>query len=71
MPDKLTPQQKGFMALIMRSPDQGGGWRRVSKMVWPLVARAALPDELIEVRPEGDAGMVRLTERGEAVALYT
>jgi acetamidase/formamidase len=65
---KLTPQQKSFVALIVRSEDKGDGWRQVSKAVWPLVAKAALPTDLLEV--DADTLRVRFTDAGNAVAAY-
>lgn len=58
----LTDRGKAFLALVMRSPDIGDGWRKVSQQVWPLVEAFEAPD-LIE---KGDM-CVRLTEAGNTV----
>ena len=34
---KLTPQDKNFINLILRSPDIGDGWRNSSNTLWPIV----------------------------------
>jgi hypothetical protein len=62
--------QKSLVALLMRSPDIGQGWRNVSKMVMPLVTEFN-DQTLIEWTKEDDgSGRVRLTEKGETVAPY-
>jgi len=68
---KLTDEQKDLVRLILRSKDDGEGWRRVSKMLWPHV-KGKLPADLVEER-EAEIGAftgVRLTARGQAVADY-
>lgn len=45
------------------------GWAPVSKVVWPLIAQ--LPDDLVEKRPSDDGGHARLTDRGDAIVVYT
>lgn len=47
---------------------QSDGWAKVSKAVWPAIAR--LPDDLIEKRPTEEGGHVRLTDRGDAIVTY-
>jgi hypothetical protein len=66
---KLSDQQRSTIKLILRSPDRGEGWRSVSSVLWPMI-REGLPADLAELRPEGDAGFIRLTARGQAVADY-
>lgn len=61
----LSARDKGFLHLILRSPDLGDGWRRVSDMVWPLVEKFP-HQELIETRQSE----VRLSEKGVTVAGY-
>ena len=64
---KLSDKDKGFIRLLMRSPDNGEGWRKVSNMLWPLVERFDA-QELIE-RDDG-MHMVRLSEKGQTVSEY-
>jgi hypothetical protein len=66
---RLTDREKGFLSLILRSPDQGDGWRNVSAVVWPLVAEFKR-QELIEIQYCGDDRHVRLTPEGNTVAKY-
>jgi hypothetical protein len=66
----LNEMQVGFIGLVLRSRDDGEGWRKVSKTIWPVVAKVNVPAEILEVRPEGDAGFVRLTEAGQIVVKY-
>jgi hypothetical protein len=61
----LSAKGRSFLALIMRSPDLGDGWRSVSTQVWPLV-EAFEAQDLIE---KGNL-TVRLSEKGQAVAQY-
>lgn len=63
----LSPSDKDFIRLILRSPDRGEGWRSVSKVCWPLVTGFSKP-ELIDVDQMGSC--VRLTPEGEIVATY-
>lgn len=65
---KLSSGQLNLMRLAVKgaSPD---GWAKVSKVVWPMVAK--LPADLIELRPSDDGGHVRLTEHGHVVLKYS
>lgn len=61
---KLNMNDKYLLRLIHKDkkPD---GWTSVSKPVWPFILE--LPRELTEVIEVGEAGIVRLTEKGETV----
>ena len=61
----LSIKDKQFIALLLRSPDTGDGWRNVSKIVWPLVTVFA-HQELIETKE----GAVRLSALGKTVITY-
>lgn len=65
----LTPNETSFLRLLLRSPDQGEGWRRVSAVVWPMVERFTRP-EIIEAEAAADGGRVRLSERGRVLVDY-
>lgn len=65
----LTERERGFLALVLRSPDLGEGWRSVSATLWPMVTGFTRP-ELIETWEAGDARRVRLTEAGQIVVRY-
>jgi hypothetical protein len=66
----LTDRERAFLALVLRSPDVGHGWRSVSKTLWPMVEGFTRP-ELIETEPFPlGGGTVRLTEAGKIVARY-
>lgn len=66
----LKPNDLSFLHLVMRSPDQGEGWRKVSKACWPLIEKFGHP-ELIEAEPTPEGGgRMRLSERGAAVVDY-
>ena len=73
MADRTTPlttNEVALLRLIRRSPSVGG-WAQSSKHIWPLISE--LPDELVERKDSNDAeaGMVRLTERGNAILDWT
>ncbi len=63
---EIKKNEKSFLKLLLRSPDEGDGWRKVSSMVWPLVESFG-PKELIETK---DSNMVRLSERGLVLVDY-
>ena len=66
---KLSNEQRDLLKLILRSKPQDDGWYSVSSQVWPVVS-GGLPDDLAETKPFEDGGLLRLTERGQAVADY-
>jgi len=66
---KLSDKTRDVLRLLMRSPDHGDGWRKVSGVLW-LVVTPSMPDDLVEKQPSSDGGRVRLTERGKAVCDY-
>ena len=60
-----------FIGLLLRSPDLGDGWRKVSNMLRELATKeAGKAPELFEVMDGEDGMRVRLTERGQVVADY-
>lgn len=63
---EITHKQADFLRLLLRSPDCGDGWRKVSTMCWFLV-RNFPHQELIETK---DENMVRLSESGKTVVEY-
>ena len=66
--DKYEIRQ--VLASIARSPGTGGGWREVSKQLWPIVQD--MPLSLVSLRPySGGGGAIRLTESGRAVLEYS
>lgn len=74
---RLSQGDRSTMRLILRSRDEGDGWRRVSPPVWREVVLRMHAQELIELRhPTGDGqhesqwGRVRLSERGRILADY-
>lgn len=66
---KLTKKQADIMRLIRRST-LVDGWCRVSPPVWPVVADAHMPAELLEVREIDGVHSVRVTHDGEVVMKY-
>lgn len=68
MSNKLSPASCHLLRLIRKDADSDG-WAKVSSVVWPLVQK--LPEELVELRPSGDAGHVKLTEAGNTVLDWT
>ncbi len=66
---KLTSKQTNIMRLIRRSTPVGG-WYKVSEPVWPVVADAQMPLDLLEAQLRDGERFVRLTEKGETVAEY-
>lgn len=67
-PTPLDAGQRHLMRLAARDAD-AEGWTKVSKVVWPMVAK--LPADLVDLRPSDDGGHVRLTEHGHVVLQYT
>lgn len=67
--EPLSTNQRAALALINRSPSDSNGWRRVSSVVWPIVAN--LPDTLVErERNEEGGGRIRFTNIGVEVYRY-
>lgn len=67
----IDQKQKDFIALVMRSPDRGDGWRSVSGVMRGFTTEmTAAQPELYETREVGDALMIRLSERGKILADY-
>jgi hypothetical protein len=66
---KLTDRQKGFIALLNRSPDQGEGWRTVSNVLWGIAKKHA--DDAPELfEADDEASRIRLTAKGAVVSEY-
>lgn len=65
--EKMTQEQKALLRLILRSPDNGDGWRKVSAMLWPHVVEYRHP-VLTEIDEENR--FIRLTPEGETVLRY-
>lgn len=63
----LNDGDKHLLKLIANAP-QIEGWSKVSKTVWPVIAK--LPNELVEKRPSNDGGHVRLTDTGHTILMY-
>jgi hypothetical protein len=63
----ITDNNRSFLKLLLRSPDIGDGWRKVSDVVWTLVDQFDKP-ELLEKDSEGKR--VRLSPNGQVVADY-
>lgn len=63
----MNNNDKSFIALLLRSSDEGEGYRKVSLTLWPLVEKFQAK-ELIEINYE--KRMVKLSEKGEIVAKY-
>lgn len=66
---KLTDKQANIMRLIRRSTPVGG-WYKVSEPVWPVVADAQMPPDLVEAQSKDGGHFVRLTDKGETVMEY-
>ncbi|MGL4640549.1 MAG: hypothetical protein ACRCVX_12580 [Shewanella sp.] len=67
---ELFERQAPMIKLLLRSPDQGDGWRNVSQVLRKTITNgiAAMP-ELYETREM--AGMqIRLSERGNILKDY-
>jgi hypothetical protein len=67
MASKLTERDHSFLALIQRSPDIGGGWRKVSPHLWALIG-GFKHAELIE--KDEECSRIRLTEAGQLIVRY-
>ncbi len=66
----LKDDERGFMRLVLRSPDRGDGWRSVSEMLRKATLEGvARTPELYETR-EQDGLQIRLSERGNVVKNY-
>lgn len=65
--EKLSQPQRDLLRLIVRSPDNGDGWRKVSKLLWPTVTQYTNP-ALVEL--DADNMRLRLTTEGQTVARY-
>lgn len=67
----MSPRQRSFMQLVMRSPDVGDGYRKVSTLLTSLAeAQIALAPDLYETTTVDGGLRVRLTAAGEAVWQY-
>lgn len=66
----ISDNSRGFLKLLLRSPDIGEGWRKVSKTTRPLVEK--FPEkELLEIQDHADGtARVRLSEKGRIVVEY-
>ena len=62
---KLTQQQSDTMKLLIRSPDQGDGWRVCSKVIFERLVQL-MPSELIE--KDAVNNRCRLTVEGRVVS---
>jgi len=60
----LTQQQMDTLRLIMRSPDNGDGWRMCSSILFEKVI-IPMSNELVE--KDVDQKMVRLTDEGKTI----
>jgi hypothetical protein len=68
---KTLENSSAFIGLLMRSPDLGDGWRKVSNMLRELATKEVnKAPELFELMADADGMRVRLTERGQIVAAY-
>lgn len=67
---KMDDKEIGFLRLLMRSPDIGDGWRKVSSVVWPLVDGFKRPELIESEGSRENGGRVRLSERGAVVVYY-
>ncbi len=63
---KISERDIEFLKLILRSEDQGEGWRNVSQILWPLVTAFPYP-ELIRMR---NGNQVKLSKRGLIIMDY-
>ena len=64
----LNSNQKHLLRLAVKGAN-ADGWTAVSPVIWPYIA--ALPDELIELRPAPEGGgHCRLTLIGQTVMKY-
>jgi hypothetical protein len=66
----ISIDSRQFLRLLLRSPDLGDGWRRVSKMVWPLVEEFTEQDLIEKLESDEGGGNVRLSQKGQAVIEY-
>ena len=65
----MNNQSRDFIRLILRSPDIGEGWRKVSDPLWKLV-EAFAHQELLEKQDSAEGKKVRLSPDGIVVARY-
>lgn len=63
----LTKTEKDIIMLILRSNDQGDGWRKVSNILWDTVTREA-PKALVDIDYIGQR--IRLNADGLVVVRY-
>lgn len=61
---QLDAGNKHLLRLIRKGQD-ADGWSSVSKILWPVVSK--LPPQLVELRPHGKSGSVRLTQAGNTI----
>lgn len=59
----ITKEQLSIIKLIVRSPDQGDGWRKCLPEIFEKII-APMTDALVEKNPP----MVRLTAAGQTIA---
>lgn len=57
----MSPQDRNFLKLLMRSPDRGDGWRQCTPATWSLVDMFGHP-ELLE--KDIETHKVRLSVEG-------
>lgn len=70
MNEKHLIEPKVLIPLILRSPDIGEGWRKVSNLVREIIEPSvAASPELYETREEEDF-KIRLSEHGEVLRKY-
>lgn len=68
---KLDDQQSAFIKLLLRSPDIGEGWRKVSNiLIRATEIQVALNPELFEFESMPEGSRIRLTERGSVLGEY-
>jgi len=68
---KIEDDQIDFIRLIMRSEDQGDGWRKISKMLRNFVsAMVERRQDLYETKEVDGVLQLRLSDRGSILADY-
>lgn len=66
MTTKLDAGQKHLLRLVAKEQESPDGWAKVSKAVYPLMAK--MPGELVELHQVSDGGgRARLTPAGQEV----